>query len=91
MLEQPLTCPEAAGPSGHTLPHTIHTQLGVVLSTCRHRYQRKCVPSVTWRCEDSRRFVVTVTNVTKDVVEDNFVTSVELNITHNSSTESDIC
>ena len=55
VLEQPLTCPEAAGPSGHALPFTIQAQLGVMLSARRHRYQRKRVRSVTWHCEDSRR------------------------------------
>ena len=68
VLEQPRTCPEAAGPSGHTLPFTIHRQLGVMLSACRHRYQRKRVPSVTWRREDSRRFVVTVTDADADLL-----------------------
>ena len=43
----------------------------------RHARQRQIVRSVVWRCEDSRVAIVTVTNVTDDLVEDDDRASVE--------------
>ena len=42
-----------------------------------HARQRQIVRSVVWRCEDSRVAIVTVTNVTYDLIEDDNITSVE--------------
>ena len=52
----------------------VCVQLGVLNG---HGSQRQIVRSVVWRCEDPGRVIVTVTNVTNDLVEDYDRISVE--------------
>ena len=59
---------------------SVHCDPSVMVPAVRHRNQRKLVRSVMWRGEDSCRVIVTVTNVIDDVVEHDFVVSVELNL-----------
>ena len=56
----------------------VDDQMRVHLSVLdRHARQRQIVRSVVWRCEDPGRVIVTVTNVTNDLVEDYDRISVE--------------
>ena len=51
-----------------------------MVSTSAHRYQRKRVRSVMRDGEDSCDVVVTVTNVTGDIVEYDCVSSIKSNM-----------
>ena len=90
-FKQKLSHDEAVSPSGHALSLSIQAQLSIMLSSCCHRFCHKGVRSVVWHREDSSGDVVTISNVTEDGVGDNYFVSIELNISHHSSTECDIC
>ena len=90
-FKQRLSYAEDVSPSGHALSLSVQAQLSIMFSSCCHRFCRKGVHSIVRRREDSSGDIVTITNVTEDGVEDNYFVSIELNITHRSSTECDIC
>ena len=63
---------------------------GVMSSVLRHRLQRKRVRSIVRDDEDSRGIVVTVTNVTDDVVKQQRVSRIERNMSGDLNAEGDV-
>ena len=63
---------------------------GVMSSVLRHRHQCKRVRSVVRDGEDSRGIVVTVTNVTDDVVKQQRVSRIERNMSGDLNAEGDV-
>ena len=86
-----LTCSPAAGAMALAEDLIVHLQDGtMVTSVCRHGEQRKRIRPVKRYREDSCDVVVSVTDVADDILEDDFVTSVDGNRRSQSSIERDV-
>ena len=86
-----LTCSEWAVPVGYAQALSVNGYEDVMDSAGDHRHDRKLIRSIMRGGEDSGSAIVTVTNVTEHFGEEDFLSSVERNVTLNLSIESDIC
>ena len=86
-----ITCLVRVHCKGWGHPFSVHSDPCIINSTGRNSDYRKLVRSIVRSREDSRRSVITGSDVSDDVIKHDLVSAIKLNLTHYFSTKGNIC